>query len=163
VKIGVLSDTHDRLPRIRDVLARLLAADVAAILHAGDIIAPFAAKLLAPPNLPEAVPLHCVYGNNDGERAGLAKVLPQIVDGPLRLPLGGRTVVMHHDLAAVGEDDMAGADVIITGHTHKVVNDRRAGRLILNPGECCGWLSGRCTAAILDLDTLTAEIIEWAP
>ena len=46
------------------------------------------------------------------------------------------------------------------GNTHEVVNERRGGVLHLNPGECCGWVSGRCTAAVLDTDTLAAEIIE---
>lgn len=163
MRIGVLSDTHDRLPCIREALARFAVANVAAVCHAGDIISPFAAKLLAPPNLPEETPLHGVYGNNDGERAGLAKVLPQIVAGPLRVAIGGRTVLIHHDRAGLGEGDLSGADVVITGHTHEVVNERRGGRLILNPGECCGWLSGRCTIAIVDLETLSADIIEWTP
>jgi predicted phosphodiesterase len=32
--------------------------------------------------------------------------------------------------------------------------------LLLNPGECCGWVTDRCTVALLDLDTLKADIIE---
>ena len=163
MRIGVFGDTHDRLPCIREAIARFTQADVAVICHTGDIISPFAARLLAPPNVPDGIGVHCVYGNNDGERAGLAQVLPGIVKGPLRLTLGGRVVVLHHDLAALDEPDLTGAEVVITGHTHEVVNERRAGRLILNPGECCGWLTGRCTAAILDLDALSAQIIEWTP
>jgi predicted phosphodiesterase len=30
---------------------------------------------------------------------------------------------------------------------------------VINPGEACGWLTGACTAAILDLDTSEVEII----
>ena len=145
MKIGILSDTHDRLPMIAAALARFGEAGVAAVLHAGDYVAPFAARMLAAPSLPQGCQVHCIYGNNDGERAGLAGKLP---------------IVMIHDAVALTDDDLADADVVVAGHTHEVVNQLRDGVLQLNPGECCGWLSGRCTAAILDTDTLTAEIAE---
>jgi len=32
--------------------------------------------------------------------------------------------------------------------------------LYLNPGECCGWVNDRCTVAVLDLETLAADIVE---
>ena len=80
--------------------------------------------------------------------------------GPLRLELDGRCVVVHHFIDWCRSEDIAGADVIITGHTHEIVNEIRDGQLFLNPGECCGWLSGCCTVAILDTESLEAEIIE---
>ena len=52
------------------------------------------------------------------------------------------------------------ADIIITGHTHQIVNETKEGKLFLNPGECCGWLTDKCTVALLDLETLKADIIE---
>lgn len=158
MKVGVLSDTHDRLPTFRRTLALFQRLQVQAIFHAGDYVAPFTAKLLAPAAL--AVPLHCVYGNNDGERAGLKNILPNLVDGPLTVKLGGRTIVMHHFIDWLKPAHIAGADVVITGHTHQVVNETKNGRLLLNPGECCGWVTDCCTAALLDLDTLKADIIE---
>jgi hypothetical protein len=158
MKVGVISDTHDRLPTFRRALSLFKRLNVEAILHAGDYVAPFAAKLIAPDQL--TVPLHCVYGNNDGEREGLKKVLPNLVDGPLRVGLGGRTLVMHHFIDWCRPQDLKGADVVITGHTHEVVNEQRDGRLMLNPGECCGWVNDRCTVALLDLAKLQAEIIE---
>ena len=59
--------------------------------------------------------------------------------------------------------DLADADVVMTGHTHEVDNELHDGRLFLNPGECCGWVSGRCTVAVLDTDSLSAEVIEVTP
>jgi putative phosphoesterase len=160
MKIGVLSDSHDNLPKIEAALRRFADAGVSSILHAGDLVAPFAAKLLTGPLVKDGVRVHAVLGNNDGERYGLGNVLPGIREGVIRLDLGGRTVVMAHDGAALTEGDIAGADVVVTGHTHKVVNVHVAGVLQLNPGECGGWLTGRCTAALLDPETLTAEIID---
>jgi putative phosphoesterase len=161
MKVGVISDTHDRMPTFRRAVALFKRMKVEAVFHAGDYVAPFAAKLIAP-DAPAmvGVPLHCVYGNNDGERKGLKAVLPNLVDGPLTVSLGGRTIVMHHFIDWLKPADIAPADVIITGHTHVVVNELRDGKLYLNPGECCGWLYDKCTVAILDLATLKAEIIE---
>lgn len=163
MKVGVISDTHDRLPTFERAVAMFRRLEVGAILHAGDFVAPFAAKLLGPDaGLP--MPVHAVYGNNDGEKAGLKKVLPQVVDGPLKVKLDGRTIVMHHWTDWLKPADTAGADAVITGHTHEVVTEHRdaGGRrqLWLNPGECCGWLTGRCTVALLDLQTLEPQIVD---
>lgn len=158
MKVGVISDTHDRLPTFRRAVALFERLGVEAVLHAGDYVAPFAAKLIAPDAL--SVPLYCIYGNNDGERKGLKATLPNIVDGPLRIELAGRAIVMHHFLDWMQPSDYADADIVITGHTHEVVNESRDGRLMLNPGECCGWLTGRCTVAMLDLQEVKAEIVE---
>lgn len=162
MKIGVISDTHDRLPPFRRALALFKRWEVDALLHAGDYVAPFAAKLLlgsdAPP--PDRVPLYCIYGNNDGEREGLKKLLPQLQDGPLRVELGGRTIVMHHWIQWLKPDETDAADIVITGHTHEVVHEHREDKLYLNPGECCGWLTGRCTVAVLDTQRVQAEIVE---
>ncbi|MFA7237940.1 MAG: metallophosphoesterase [Phycisphaeraceae bacterium] len=167
MNIGILSDSHDRLPALARAIELLVEQRVEAILHAGDFIAPFAAKLLLPPSVPASIPVYCCYGNNDGERAGLKKVLPQVVDGPVRLTLGPRkrVIVMHHFIDWLKDEDFRGADVIVTGHTHEIVNtpgtlsDGKSA-LFLNPGECCGWLTGRCTCAVLDTDSLTARIID---
>lgn len=156
VRIGVVSDSHDRMPALRAVLDRFEREKLDTIIHAGDFVAPFAAKLLA------AYPgkVFAVYGNNDGERAGLARALPQVLDGPLWIELAGRRILVHHFIDWCVPADLRRADVVITGHTHQIVTEREGDRLTLNPGECCGWLTGKCSAAILRLDTLTADIFE---
>ncbi|MEE9212757.1 MAG: metallophosphoesterase family protein, partial [Phycisphaeraceae bacterium] len=79
MKVGVISDTHDRLPPLRRAVALFERLKVGALFHAGDFVAPFAAKIIAPEVL--SVPLHCIYGNNDGEREGLKAILPNLVEG----------------------------------------------------------------------------------
>lgn len=172
MKIGVLSDTHDRLPTFRQALAMFKRLGVGAILHAGDYVAPFAAKLLADPELVGDVPVFCIFGNNDGERTGLKQVLPQLVDGPLRLELPtasgqSRIVVMHHFIDWLKPADLIGADVVITGHNHEpsaelkdMPSNLSGKQLLLNPGECCGWVNDRCSVAVLDLDTMKADIVD---
>lgn len=154
--VGIVSDTHDRLPMIDAALALFAKRGVEAVIHPGDFVAPFAVRRL----LRYDGPLYVTYGNNDGERAGLKELMPQIVDGPLFVELGGRRILVHHFIEWCDVKDIERADVVITGHSHEVVNRRENGRLLLNPGECCGWVSGRCTAAILDTDGPTAEICD---
>lgn len=156
MRIGVLSDTHDRLPTMRAVLEQFAQRGIQTLIHPGDIIAPFAAQLLAG----FSGQLHVIYGNNDGERAGLKSVLPLIQHGPLRLDLGGKRILVHHFVDWCRAEDVAWAEIIITGHTHQIAIDSRDGKLFVNPGECCGWVTGRATAAIIDLDTNEVELIE---
>jgi len=129
---------------------------VEAVVHPGDFVAPFAVR----PLLSVDVPLHVTYGNNDGERQGLKELLPQVQDGPLFLELGGKSVLVHHFVDWCSPEDIARANIVITGHTHCVDQRTEAGKLFLNPGECCGWVTGRCTVALLDTDTMSAEICD---
>ena len=154
--IGVMSDTHDRLPMIDAALALFAKRCVKAVIHPGDFVAPFAVKRL----LRYDGPLHVTYGNNDGERAGLKALLPQVAHGPLFVELGGRNVLIHHFVGSCSAADIKRANIVVTGHTHGVVNQLEDGKLFLNPGECCGWVTGRCTAAILDTDGPSAEVCE---
>ena len=158
MKIGVISDTHDRLTSFRKAISLFKRMNVDAIFHAGDYIAPFAAKIISPDVL--TIPTYCVYGNNDGERDGLKAVLPNLIDGPLVTSLAGRKIVMGHFVDWLKPEVYADADLVITGHTHEVVNEQKDNTLFLNPGECCGYLTEKSTVAIVDLENLTADIIE---
>jgi len=42
--IGLISDTHDRLPLIERAVKRLKEERVKLVLHAGDYVSPFTAK-----------------------------------------------------------------------------------------------------------------------
>ncbi len=165
MKIGVISDTHDRMPTLHKALELFAGEAVDAVIHAGDFVATFAAKPLAG----VGVPLYTVFGNNDGERAGLSKVLPDTVPGPLQIELGGLQVAVHHWIEQVPEAIVSASDVVITGHTHEVVKETRGDTLLLNPGECCGWLTGKATVAILDTETLDVRVVtldegrSWRP
>ena len=156
--VGVIADTHDRLPLIDAALAVFAERRVEAVIHPGDFVAPFAVRRL----LEFDGPLYVTYGNNDGEREGLKSLLPQLQDGPLLIELGGRTILVHHFINWCSPADLARAEVVVSGHTHEVVNRVKDGKLFLNPGECCGWVTGRPTVAILDTAGPSAEICELA-
>ncbi len=156
MKLGVVSDSHDNLQAISAAMHLFEAEGVEAILHAGDFCAPFALKRI----LQTRTPVHAVFGNCDGERAGLMKLLPDLADGPLHLELDGRKVALIHIWERLSHEDREAADIIVYGHTHEPKVEHTEGRLILNPGECCGWTTGRCTAALVDTDRMTADVRE---
>jgi len=153
--VGLISDTHDNLPMIRKALAVLAEADVDCLIHAGDFVAPFAMKEL----LKFDGRVYAVFGNNDGERAGLRKLLPDLESGPRRLDLGGRHITVVHDESSLTGSALAESDVVVVGHTHEA-RVEPGPPLVVNPGDCSGWVAGNCTVATLDTETLEARIIE---
>jgi putative phosphoesterase len=155
--IGIFSDTHDQLIAIDRALEVFRQRKVDLVVHGGDLISPFAAKRL---KAGVTVPLHIIYGNNDGERDGLKKILPQIQDGPMYIEAAGKTIAVHHDPALLPPEAVKKADIIVVGHTHDRQIETRDGKLFLNPGECCGWLTGKGTVALLDPAAMKVEIVE---
>lgn len=156
MNIGILSDTHDNLPKIEKAVGLFNRNKVDFVLHAGDFVAPF--------TIPKLKKLKCdwqgVFGNNDGERNGLVRISEgRIKDGPLRIKLEGKKIILTHDINAI-DPSSEEAEVIIFGHTHKPEIKELNSRLIINPGECGGWLSGSSTVAILDLASLSGRILK---
>lgn len=161
MKIGIMADTHDNLPAIRAALRALSEEGVSHLLHAGDFVAPFAAKEL----INAGIPLTAVFGNNDGEKKGLKAVLSHVFEGPYAFNfdlLGGKRVVLVHDINAVPVDELRDASMVVCGHTHKAAIWQTGGALVVNPGEVCGWLSGKHTYVVLDADTMKADIREFS-
>jgi putative phosphoesterase len=157
--IGILSDTHDHLTRVRAAVRLFNDAGCDLVIHAGDFVAPFTADELR--NL--RAPVKAVYGNCDGEKAGLAKAfqgLGEITDAPLAFSHAGlRFAVVHFDTAAATLAASGRFDVVVFGHTHRALVETRDGVLLVNPGEASGWLRGKATLAILDPAARIAEIV----
>jgi putative phosphoesterase len=157
--IGILSDTHDNLIRVREAVRLFNDAGCDLVVHAGDFVAPFTVEELR--NL--RAPVKAVYGNCDGEKAGLARAfegIGEIRSAPLAFTHAGRRfAVCHLDRAADRLSAAKAGEVIIFGHTHRALVERRDGILIVNPGEAGGWLRGKCTLALLDPAALTVEIV----
>ena len=162
MRIGLLSDTHDRVPAVAALLRRFAEAGCGLVMHAGDHCAPFS---LAPfRDVP--IPMLGVFGRNDGDRDGLvaaASALPsggELYEAPHSFETGGHTVLLVHDLADANARSLAAHQVIVHGCTHLAEMKERNGALLVNPGEACGWLHGTCTAAILDLAARRVEFIK---
>jgi len=157
--IGLLSDSHDNLNLVRAAVRLFNDAGCDLVIHAGDFVAPFAAEELR--NL--RAPVKAVYGNCDGEKAGLARAfrgMGEIADGPLAFTHAGvRFVVCHLDSSAGTQAASGLFDVVVFGHTHRPLVESRDGILLVNPGEAGGWLRGKGTVALLDPADRSAEIV----
>src|SRR6185369_663190 len=117
-RIGIISDTHGRL---RPEAARCLTG-VDHIIHAGDIGAPEIVEALC-----RIAPVTAIRGNVDsGEWAR------EYPDTKL-LRLAGKSIYVLHDLKKIHADPGAGADVIISGHSHVPKIETVGGILYLNP------------------------------
>lgn len=159
MKIGVISDTHDHLDKIQRAINIFREEKIDLLYHAGDFVSPFTAKYFL--NIP--FPLVGVFGNNDGDRIFLLnqfKEIGSIHPEPFLSSIDHKKIIMFHKNDVINElAESQAYDLIIYGHTHKVEVRNVGKTLILNPGECCGWLNGEGTIAILDLNSLSARII----
>ncbi|RLF24442.1 MAG: hypothetical protein DRN15_03345 [Thermoprotei archaeon] len=161
--IGIMSDAHDNIYLVDKAIEKFNELKVSLVLYAGDFVSPF-----VPPRFAK---LRCkmvaVYGNNENEKELIMRRLKDIgheVRGYFAyIELNGRSIAMTHG----HEKDLlsylinkADVDVVIYGHTHKAHVEKRGRKLIVNPGECCGYLTGKSTIAVLDLERLEARLIE---
>ena len=156
MRIGIMSDSHDNLPAVVKAVSVFNDAEVEMVIHAGDLVAPFVAKPLEMLN----AKFISVFGNNDGERFGLHRVLDgRIHQAPHVIEVMHKKVLILHEpynLDALIKSDVY--DVIIYGHTHKA--DIRTGRtIVINPGETGGWLHGNRSVAIWDVLSGEVELI----
>jgi len=155
---GIISDTHDNRTNIVRAVELFNRTGVSLVIHGGDIVAPFTALDFKALNCA----MEMVFGNNDGERIGLVNSfsgIGNLLPGPRTFLFQGKKFLLMHEpecMDAVAA--AAGVDVIVYGHTHEV--DVRLGHpLVINPGEAGGWLTGKATMALLDLETMTVEIV----
>jgi hypothetical protein len=162
MRIGLLSDTHDRVPAVRALLEQMIAGGVSLVMHAGDHCAPFS---LAPVR-EFSIPLLGVFGRNDGDRDALVAAgkvdfgAIELFESPHSFDLGGKSVLLVHDLSDVQQRSIDDHEVVVHGFTHTQEMKSRGNSLLVNPGEGCGWLHGAPSGAILDLDTKSVEFIK---
>jgi putative phosphoesterase len=160
--IGILSDTHDNLEAIRKAVEYFNEQKVSIVLHAGDHVAPFTVtefKKLA-------CPLVAVYGNNDGERKGLMRSFAEMnteIKDYVELVFEGKKIALYHGtITELTSALISGGeyDVVVRGHTHVPEVKQEGKTLVINPGEACGYLTGKKTVCMLDLSRMEARIHE---
>jgi uncharacterized protein len=158
MRIGVVSDTHNRLPNVRRIVELFNAARVEHVIHTGDVTQARTLHALAALE----APLVGVFGNND-ERESLGEAAAALgftfSDGPLELTLADRRLVVVHDPRDLAHVRSAEHEIAIHGHDHRRVVERAGGRLTFNPGECAGHLRGHNAVGVLDLATLEVELL----
>jgi putative phosphoesterase len=162
--IGAISDSHDNLTHIEKAIRILNEKKVGMVLHAGDYIAGFV--------IPKFKQLNCpligVFGNNDGDHELLKKRFSETGNCTIRDRFtqvtieGYRIALLHgHETELLNSIiDSGYFDSVIHGHSHNRGVERKGKTLVINPGELCGYLTGKSTIALLDTIKNEAGIIE---
>ena len=162
--IGAISDTHDNLPLIEKAVQTLNDQKVELVLHAGDYVAGFVIPKLAKLNCP----LIGVFGNNDGDHELLKKRFSETLNCTIHERFTQITIESYRIALLHGhETELLNAivdggyfDAVIHGHSHNKNIEQKGKTLAINPGELCGYLTGKPTIAILDTTKNDAKIIK---
>ncbi|MCK5440123.1 MAG: YfcE family phosphodiesterase [Gemmatimonadetes bacterium] len=150
MQIGIVSDTHDRVPASLHEALR----DVDEIVHCGDIC-----RDVALVELETIAPVAAVYGNCDAmalverfpeelvlDRAG---VTIAVIHGH-RFPRGSTQHLAHHFRSL-------GPDLVLFGHSHIAISEVVDGMRFFNPGTA-GGLGAQPSAGILTLANGSFEV-----
>jgi putative phosphoesterase len=161
MKVGLLSDSHDRVPAIAALLREFQKREVTFVLHAGDFCAPFSLK----PFQDMGIAMAGVFGRNDGDPEGIRAAAAQgmgqeLFESPHSIKFGEQKLLIVHDIGDVSERSVLAHTVVVHGHTHLQEMKTRGDTLIVNPGEACGWIYGAPCGAVLDLETKQVEFIK---
>ena len=162
--IGAISDTHDNLPQVEKAVKFLNDQKVGLVFHAGDYVAGFV--------IPKFKQLNCkligVFGNNDGDHELLKKRFSEtpnctIHDSFAKVEVESYRIALLHGT----ETELLNAiidcgyfDAVVHGHSHNRSIERKGKTLAVNPGELCGYLTGKSTIALLDTAENEAKLIE---
>ncbi len=168
MKICVVSDSHDNIDLLHAALADAKERGAEAVLHCGDVVAPYTLKKAHQFGLP----IHVIHGNNKGDLAMMGRLaqapgsLVHYHGRDASLELGGRRIFMVHfpnyaeALALTGKWDL-----ICCGHNHRCKIDSvthadgKGTTLLVNPGSSSGMDRIQPTYALGDLQTMEFELL----
>ena len=162
--IGAIADSHDNLPLVEKAVQTLNQNNVGLVFHGGDYVAGFV--------IPKFKQLKCkligVFGNNDGDHELLKKHFSQAANCTIhgrfaQVTVDGYRIALLHGhetelLKAIIDSGYFNA--VIHGHSHNKGIELEGKTLSVNPGELCGYLTGKPTIAIIDTAKHEAKIIE---
>jgi putative phosphoesterase len=151
MKIGILSDSHDRSEATALAVRTLTANGAEFLIHCGDVGSETILDYLA------GTPSAFVWGNNDFDRRGLQRYAEdlgiQCLGNVGELELGGkRLVVLHGDDERTKQRLLAEQqfDYLLQGHTHVPADSRVGKTRCINPGAL--HRAREKTVAILDTE-----------
>ncbi len=151
MRVGILSDTHDQVTRTKAAVTRLLDAGAQVLVHCGDITIPEVVYELNP------LPSYFVFGNCDEDLEGLRQAIAAV--GGTALERGGLIELAGRRLAVTHGDsdrelhrlEAQEPHYLLTGHTHRVTDQRRGSMRCINPGAL--HRAPQWTVALLDLES----------
>ena len=139
--IAVMSDSHDNIWNLRKALGIVKDKGAGMIIHCGDFVAPFMLKELEE----TGIPVHGVFGNNDGDQylltkfslTGFSNITLYGIIG--QIDIEGFTVgFTHQRVVADGLAEAGSYNMVCFGHSHEYLLKKIGQTIYLNPGEIMG-------------------------
>ena len=157
--VGVVSDTHNRVDHVKEIVNLFNQHMVSLVVHTGDITNSKTLNHFSKLNCP----LKGVYGNNDLDEIGLEET--SLDNGfDFRIPpyifsIKDKKIAVFHEPDPIEsllerEKDI---DLVLHGHTHRYRNEDINGVKFFNPGESAGIQKGKNAIGIVEIESL--EII----
>lgn len=159
--IGVVSDTHNNLKNIDQIISLFNDKQIQLVIHTGDIANAKSFDKFSKLN----ANLIGVYGNNDRNEAGLEDLAIknnfQFQEPPKLLTLFNRKIAIFHEPDPIDEflKVNRNIDIVLHGHTHRYRNEIEKDVLFFNPGESAGMQTGMNAIGLVNLKNLEAKRI----
>jgi putative phosphoesterase len=151
MRIGILSDTHDKVARTITAVQQLAAAGAELLIHCGDLCGPEIVYAC------ERLPTQFVFGNNEWDHTGLRRAMRDTGATCLEWAgvveqAGKRIAVTHGHLDKEMRRLLATEpEYLLTGHSH-IRHDFREGKTRrINPGAL--HRAAEFSVALLDLES----------
>lgn len=158
--IGICSDTHDHVEHIRRAVQKLKELEVSKVIHAGDYCSPFTIPLF------KGLPLHGIFGNNDGDKFLLMKKFEEIgavLHGDFfSFQVEKLKIAVYHGTYSEITESLEACgkyDVVISGHTHQANVGTVGDTVTINPGSVNGFDQDPLMA-LFDTDSKQVKFIE---
>ena len=159
--VGVVSDTHNNLKNIEQIIYLFNKEEITLVVHTGDIANSKSLEKFSALN----ANLIGVYGNNDRNELGLNDIAIQnnfqFQEPPSLVTLCEKNIAIFHEPDKITNFllENKDVDIVIHGHTHRyrheIVNDV----LLFNPGESAGMQKGKNAIGIINLKNLETKRI----
>ena len=154
--VGVVSDTHNNIKNIKNIICLFNEEQVCLVIHTGDISK---AETLRKFSELDA-PLVGVFGNNDRVEEGLKEVCEEynfkFQEPPLSLTLENKKIAVFHEPDLIKDyiKEHKDIDLILYGHTHRYKEEKIDKTVYFNPGESAGSMEGKSALGIVNLNNL---------
>ena len=138
MKIGIISDTHDRIEETKQVLQEISKKGCKILIHCGDFCAPFIIKELS--NFKGEV--HCCFGNTDDRFYSTKIAMEKGINlhGDIgEIEIDNKKIAFSHlPKIAEGLVSTKKYDIVFHGHTHESKKEKIDGCWLVNPGAIMG-------------------------
>src|SRR3989338_2583937 len=157
--IGIISDTHENEKATKKAVRIFKDKNIDFVVHCGDII--------SPPMLEhfKGLKMKFVFGNNDGEKAGLNKMASEYgwekITDEKEFDYGGKKFYVYHGTNKEKLDNAIKSnkyDYVLTGHTHIKMDEKSGKTRVINPGAL--FRIYPYTVALLDAEKDELEFVK---